>query len=265
MDSLSLNVQNLVFLCNIEQMDLSFSCAASSVQSVADENLSLADIESMLSQKVEGRRDDLKAAFKVFDQEGSGTVTKGEFRRVIESFLVPLTQSQFETLLAKVSKGNKTIPYMEFLQQYCKHLSAPIRYYGYLIFLKHFNCTNIQCKLSASLDTEFHLNLKNITRAFRLFDYNRDGRIQQHELRRVLESYCFPMSQQEFHSVNHLLVERALQAFDITDSGVVSHDDLRAVVSSFLFPIDDSTFLSLLSRYEVDLCYSCNICLCLTL
>lgn len=35
-------------------------------------------------------------------------------------------------------------------------------------------------------------------RAFRLFDYNRDGQIQQHEVRRVLESYCFPLSHQEF-------------------------------------------------------------------
>lgn len=74
------------------------------MQSVADESLSLVDIENMLLQKVKDRKDDLKAAFRAFDQEGSATVTKGEFRRVIEGFLVPLTQSQFDGLFAKVRK-----------------------------------------------------------------------------------------------------------------------------------------------------------------
>lgn len=80
----------------------SSSCLASSVQSVADESLSLVDIESMVLQKVKDRKDDLKAAFRAFDKEGSATVTKGEFRGVIEGFLLPLTHSQFDGLLAKV-------------------------------------------------------------------------------------------------------------------------------------------------------------------
>lgn len=75
---------------------------ASSVQSVADENLSLVDIENLLSERVKDKKDDLKAAFEAFDLEGNKIVTKGEFRRVIEGFLVPLTESQFEGLLAKV-------------------------------------------------------------------------------------------------------------------------------------------------------------------
>lgn len=75
---------------------------ASSVQSVADENLSLVDVENLLSERVKDKKDDLKAAFEAFDHEGNKIVTKGEFRRVIEGFLVPLTESQFEGLLAKV-------------------------------------------------------------------------------------------------------------------------------------------------------------------
>lgn len=58
----------------------------------------------MLLQKVKDRKDDLRAAFRAFDREGSFTVTKGEFRRVIEGFLVPLTQSQFDDLFTKVRK-----------------------------------------------------------------------------------------------------------------------------------------------------------------
>ncbi|XP_026802202.3 EF-hand calcium-binding domain-containing protein 6 [Pangasianodon hypophthalmus] len=178
------------------------SASASSVQSVADESLSLVDIESMLLQKVKDRKDDLKAAFRAFDQEGSATVTKGEFRRVIEGFLVPLTQSQFHGLFAKVPKRrNGTIPYMEFLQQYCKVSAAPIRSMScyrtpaWSGSQRIWPLGELQCRLKDKIGG----NLKNITRAFRLFDYNRDGQIQQHELRRVLESYCFPLSHQEFH------------------------------------------------------------------
>uniref|UniRef100_A0A672NTN5 EF-hand domain-containing protein n=1 Tax=Sinocyclocheilus grahami TaxID=75366 RepID=A0A672NTN5_SINGR len=203
-----------------------FFFTASSVQSVADENLSLMDIEKLLLERVKDKKEDLKAAFESFDQEGNKAVTKGEFRRVIEGFLVPLTESQFEGLLAKIDlRENGTISYMEFLRRYCKISSA----------VGH---------------------LKNITRAFRLFDYNSDGQIQQHELRKVLEGYCFPMSQLEFHRSR--LVEKALQAFDITDSGYVSQEDLRSVLSNFLFPMDDHTLRELLNRYEILAYRSCT-------
>ncbi|XP_077066021.1 EF-hand calcium-binding domain-containing protein 6 isoform X2 [Siphateles boraxobius] len=172
------------------------SDSASSVQSVADENLSLVDIENILLERLKDRKDDLKVAFEAFDQEGNKTVTKGEFRRVIEGFLVPLTESQFEGLLAELDlRENGTIPYMEFLRRYCKVSSAVGR-----IISRNGSHRNLSLgELQSRLKDKIGGNLKNITRAFRLFDYNSDGQIQQHELRKVLEGYCFPMSQLEFH------------------------------------------------------------------
>ena len=41
-------------------------------------------------------------AFQAYDVEQAGSVTKGEFRRVIEAFCSPLTTDQFEAVLAKV-------------------------------------------------------------------------------------------------------------------------------------------------------------------
>lgn len=79
-----------------------FLSPATSVQSVADESLTLEDIERMFAQKVDDKKDDLKSAFQAFDLEGNFTVTKGEFRRVIEHFLINLTRAQFEMLLTKV-------------------------------------------------------------------------------------------------------------------------------------------------------------------
>ena len=38
-----------------------------------------------------------------YDIENNGGVTKGEFRRVLESFCFPLTTEQFDAVAAKVS------------------------------------------------------------------------------------------------------------------------------------------------------------------
>ncbi|XP_030621130.1 EF-hand calcium-binding domain-containing protein 6 [Chanos chanos] len=172
------------------------SDSTSSVQSMADENLSMVDIEDMLSEKVRRKKEDLKAAFQAFDQECNSTVTAGEFRRVIEGFLVPLTQYQFEALLSKVPKRkNGSIPYMEFLKKYCKISPARIRIPQIRGGQQNWTLGELQCHLKDKIGS----NLKNVVRAFRLFDFNQDGQIQQHELLRVLEGYCFPLTQQEFH------------------------------------------------------------------
>ena len=41
--------------------------------------------------------------------------------------------------------------------------------------------------------------LQSVLKALRLFDYNRDGQIQKHELRRVIENFCFRLSDEQFN------------------------------------------------------------------
>ena len=41
-------------------------------------------------------------------------------------------------------------------------------------------------------------NMKDVLKAFRLFDYNRDGNIQRHELKRLLDNYCFKVTDQQY-------------------------------------------------------------------
>lgn len=36
-------------------------------------------------------------------------------------------------------------------------------------------------------------------RVFRLFDYDREGHIQQHEFRRILDNYCIHLTDKQFH------------------------------------------------------------------
>ena len=42
-------------------------------------------------------------AFQTYDASGNQSVTKGEFRRVLESFCLPLTSDQFQGVVKKVS------------------------------------------------------------------------------------------------------------------------------------------------------------------
>ena len=41
-------------------------------------------------------------------------------------------------------------------------------------------------------------NSKNFIKALHLFDYNRDGRVQKHEMRKVIENYAFRMTDEQF-------------------------------------------------------------------
>ncbi|XP_038833487.1 EF-hand calcium-binding domain-containing protein 6 isoform X3 [Salvelinus namaycush] len=319
------------------------SDSVSSVQSAPDEHLSLGEIKALLPQRLGERLEDVRAAFKALDPEGSGSVTRGEFRQVVEAFLFPLTQTQLNAMLAKVSKRDSvTVDYMDFLRRYSRVTTAqrpdtstasstaqrPYRStpsstaqrpdtsrasstvqrpdtstasstaqrpdtstasstaqrpdtstasstaqrpdsstasstaqrpgtstasstaqrpgtstasstaqrpgtstasstaqrpdsstasstaqrpdsYTRCVSgsdQRGMTLTEIQQRLKHKIGS----NLKNVIRAFRLFDYNRDGQIQQHELRRILENYCFPLTQRDYqrlwthHSPNNM-------------------------------------------------------------
>lgn len=78
------------------------SFAAVSVNSVPDSTLSPDVIEQILLQKIIAKEDEIKKAFQIIDIDQTLKITKGEFRRVIETFILPLTDEQFNVVLAKV-------------------------------------------------------------------------------------------------------------------------------------------------------------------
>ncbi|XP_039618122.1 EF-hand calcium-binding domain-containing protein 6-like [Polypterus senegalus] len=170
------------------------SSTSNSVDVTADPYLSNAEIENIVFQRVKEKQTDLRKAFRVYDVENNLTVTTGEFRRVVESFIQPLTDAQFSTLLKKVPMKNTwTVFYEEFLGKCCRLSTANSRCRS-----SGDNPTMTLAEIQLRLKDKISRNLKNIIRAFRLFDYNRDGLIQMHEFRRVLESYCFRMANKEF-------------------------------------------------------------------
>lgn len=210
---------------------------SSSVGSVADNgilspnaSLSSIEIEALLREKVRAKSDSIIQAFKTYDVDQTSSVTKGEFRRVLEAFCTPLTTDQFEAVLAKVSKNpNGTVRYADFLDKF--HSSGTNSPGGRRLDRitngvpngvpkfsspptpKEINVDMIEKLLKEKIEN----NLKSVVKGLQLFDYNRDGRIQRHEMRRVIENYCFKLSDQQF--------DKLWQRYDFHHSGMVNYKD----------------------------------------
>ncbi|XP_072001463.1 EF-hand calcium-binding domain-containing protein 6 isoform X2 [Engystomops pustulosus] len=173
----------------------------SSVLSVPDPDLSLRDIERIIFQRVNEIAEDLKNAFLTLDVDQALTVTRGQLYRVLKNFILPLTPPQFEELLSKIPVlDNGTIPYLEFLAQFHRAGTS-----GSLV-KRRWSCSQANQvmtlnELETRLKQMISKNLKNIVRSCRLFDYNQNGQIQKHELRRVLENYCFKMKTVEYEKL----------------------------------------------------------------
>ncbi|XP_006816237.1 EF-hand calcium-binding domain-containing protein 6-like [Saccoglossus kowalevskii] len=188
----------------------------------ANASLSIIELEQMLRDKIQSNYYDLKQAFQNYDIDQSLTITKGELRRVLEMFVMPFTADQFEAVMAKVpTNPNGTVSYCMFLDRYgqgssgskeTKWMSSGHRY-QYTRSPQEMGVDHIERLLKERIGT----NLKNVIKAFRLFDYNRDGRIQRHEMRKVIENYCFRLSDNQF--------ERLWGRYDFNHTGIVNYND----------------------------------------
>ncbi|XP_053575675.1 EF-hand calcium-binding domain-containing protein 6 [Bombina bombina] len=180
------------------------SSLISSVISAPDPSLSLLDIEQILFRRVNEIEEDLKKAFMTFDEERNFTATKGELRRVLQNFVLPLTQSQFDALLTQTPVNpNGTIPYLEFLAKFKRTGTSSTKGKDVKRRLSCVQTGEVLTlnEIESKLRSMISKNIKNVVRSFRLFDYNGNGQIQKHELRRVLENCCFKMKNVEFEKL----------------------------------------------------------------
>ncbi|XP_070545178.1 EF-hand calcium-binding domain-containing protein 6-like isoform X2 [Ptychodera flava] len=188
----------------------------------ANPNLSIIEIENILRDKIQQNYYDLKQAFQNYDIDQSLSITKGELRRVLETFMLPFTADQFDAVMAKVSTNpNGTVNYCQFLDRYgqggaamkeSKWTSSGHRY-QYTRSPQEMGIDHMERLLKERISANF----KNVIKAFRLFDYNRDGRIQRHEMRKVLENYCFRMTDNQF--------DRFWARYDFNHTGVVNYNE----------------------------------------
>lgn len=211
---------------------------SSSVDSVAEStilspnsSLSSIEIEALLREKVRAKSDSIIQAFEAYDVGQTSSVTKGEFRRVIEAFCTPLTTDQFEAVLAKVDKNpNGTVRYTDFLNKFHSNpngiSTGGLRQThkisnGVPKFVSPPTPTEINVDMIEKLLKEkIETNMKSVVKGLQLFDYNRDGRIQRHEMRRVIENYCFKLSDQQY--------DKLWQRYDFHHTGMVNYKDFLA-------------------------------------
>ncbi|XP_046566155.1 EF-hand calcium-binding domain-containing protein 6-like [Haliotis rubra] len=186
--------------------------------------MSSIEIEAQLREKVRLKFDSLKQAFQTYDVDQNLSITKGEFRRVLESFCFPLTSEQYEAVLVKVQRNpNGTVRYQDFLEKFHgkdsggngsreKWMSGQQRFV-HQPPTKEINMDVVERMVREKLSG----NLKAVIKAMQLFDYNMDGKVQRHELRRVLENYCFKFTDQQF--------DKLWQRYDFHHTGTVNYKE----------------------------------------
>ncbi|XP_069133814.1 EF-hand calcium-binding domain-containing protein 6-like isoform X1 [Argopecten irradians] len=170
-------------------------------------SMSSIEVEALLREKVRANHQNIIQGFHTYDIEQNQSVTKGEFRRVLESFCCHLTTEQFEAVLAKVDKNpNGTVKYLDFLDKFygqdTRIASPDKRVNGPMRFMPPTTAREINIDMiEKMLKDRISNNMKAVIKALQLFDYNRDGKVQRHELRRVLDNYCFKLSDAQFEKL----------------------------------------------------------------
>ncbi|XP_036720560.1 EF-hand calcium-binding domain-containing protein 6 [Balaenoptera musculus] len=169
----------------------------SSSTAVANPILSSLDVKRILFQKITDKGDELKKAFHLLDISNNMTVTKNELRRVITTFLLPLTREQFQDVLAQIPlTSSGAIPYLVFLSRFGGiDLNINVIKRG---GESEMNCCRTLKELEVQVGEKIFKNIKTVIKALKLIDVNKTGLVQPHELRRVLETFCLKMKDDEY-------------------------------------------------------------------
>ncbi|KAK6168917.1 hypothetical protein SNE40_020073 [Patella caerulea] len=183
------------------------------------------EVEALIREKLRHNYEGIKNAFKVCDANRKHSISKDEFRRVLSSYCFPMTTNQFESIVSKVEKTpNGFVLYADFLEKFAggsvrssqekTEQVALIRNNNQTQLLKEVNVEILEKLLKEKISE----NMQSVLKALRLFDYNMDGKIQRYELRKVLENYCFKLTDQQY--------DKLWQRYDINHTGHVNYKEL---------------------------------------
>ncbi|XP_046923068.1 EF-hand calcium-binding domain-containing protein 6 [Lynx rufus] len=169
----------------------------SSTTAMANPILSFLDVKRILFQKITDKGDELRKAFQLLDTNHNMTVSKSELKRIITTFLMPLTREQFQDVLAQIPlTSSGAVPYLEFLSRFGGmdlHINVIKRGGG-----NEMNCSRTVKELEIQVGEKIFKNMKTVIKAFKLIDVNKTGLVQPHELRKVLETFCLKMKDDEY-------------------------------------------------------------------
>ncbi|DAA29080.1 TPA: CAP-binding protein complex interacting protein 1 [Bos taurus] len=200
----------------------------SSSTTVANPILSSLDVKRILFQKITEKGDELKRAFHLLDTANNMTVTKSELRRVITTFLLPLTREQFQDVLAQIPlTSSGAVPYLVFLSRFGGiDLNINVIKRG---GENEMNGCRTLKDLEAQVGEKIFKNIKTVIKALMLIDVNTTGLVQPHELRRVLETFCLKMKDEEYKKfAQHYNIDKdAAVDYNVFLKNLGSNNDLN--------------------------------------
>ncbi|XP_062373460.1 EF-hand calcium-binding domain-containing protein 6-like [Sardina pilchardus] len=147
------------------------------------------------------RRERLRHCGQTQDLPSSSSIPAEEFKHLLQSLMPSLSPDQYNALMAKVTRreGQVSMNCRDFTRgrpSDCPPQSQRGAPWSRCSGVAEEPSRSLQ-ELQQGLKHQIGSNLKGAMRALRLYDYNRDGQIQRHELRRFLDNYL-PMTHTEF-------------------------------------------------------------------
>ncbi|KAF6339248.1 EF-hand calcium binding domain 6 [Rhinolophus ferrumequinum] len=170
---------------------------SSSTTAFANPILSFFDVQRILFQRMTDKGDELIKAFELLDVNHSLTVSKSELQRVVSAFLLPLTSEQFRDVLAQIPlTSSGAVPYLEFLSRFGGiDLNINVIRRG---SENKMNCCRTLKELEIQVGEKIFKNIRTVIKALELIDVSKTGLVQPRELRRVLETFCVKMKDDEY-------------------------------------------------------------------
>ncbi|XP_071077203.1 EF-hand calcium-binding domain-containing protein 6 isoform X3 [Desmodus rotundus] len=169
----------------------------SSTTAIANPILSFLDVKRILFQKITTRGDALVKAFQLLDTSHTMTVSRSALRRLVTIFLLPLTREQFHEVLAQIPlTSSGAVPYLEFLSRFGgidPNINVKKRDSGH----EMSGCRTLK-ELETQVGEKILKNIKTVISALKLIDVNKTGLVQPQGLRRVLETFCLKMKDNEY-------------------------------------------------------------------
>ncbi|XP_047724083.1 EF-hand calcium-binding domain-containing protein 6 isoform X2 [Prionailurus viverrinus] len=249
----------------------------SSTTAMANPILSFLDVKRILFQKITDKGDELRKAFQLLDTNHNMTVSKSELKRIITTFLMPLTRQQFQDVLAQIFKNMKTVikafklidvnktglvqphelrkvletfclkmkddEYKKFAKHYNIDKDTTVDYNVFLKNLSVNNDLNLRYKTGNPEVSWESQSVKNSKRECPHSSVSSEEVWKNCSLEEIETAFCQELSK------SYGKVERALSAGDPSKSGCVSLNYLKIVFDTFVYRLPRRIFIQLMKRF----------------
>jgi len=168
------------------------------------ESMTAEEIEEIMRKKIFESFQTLRQAFYTVDANHDGKITRSELRRLLDSFMIPISDTEFDRLMNEKLKipKNATISYREFVQKFQQNIDFQ-KGHPWLFANQNPKKAHILRNLTAQ---EAHTCLsqkttdqwRDVSAAFRSFDKDGNSVVTKKELRTILSRFNIQISKEEF-------------------------------------------------------------------